>query len=131
MDTTTKIEKGTILMGEFGYEARLFEFYEVMEIKKQKNGEYAVLKQLRKQHRYEPGPDGKIYFDTPEYVLPILGSYTEKSQWNKKLNDYVTKEVCFKRQIKQSSYFGDYCAVSSYERAYIWDGEEKFTYNYH
>lgn len=131
MEATKKIEKGTILCGKFGYEAELFEFYEVMEIKKQKNGTFAVLKELAEDHRYEPGPDGKIYFDTPEYVKPILGVYKLRSQWDKKAETFVDKEVCFKRQIKQSQYFGDYCEIDTYQRAYIWDGEEKFTYNYH
>jgi hypothetical protein len=132
MEATKKIEKGTILCGKFGYEAELFDFYEVMDVKNQKNGTFAVLKELKKERRYEPGPDGCIYYDTPEYVKPILGVYETERHYNPKTDQMEDTEMpAFKRMIKVSEYSGEYCEIDTYKRARIWDGKEKFTYNYH
>lgn len=120
------IKKGQILAGRFNYGCEIHScvFYEVMDVSA--NG-MATLRELESEHRYYPGPDGNIYFNTPEEVFP--------TKETKIIYDWKKRCECprplFKRKIHGFGSDYEYVKTTDYETATVWDGRAESVYNLH
>lgn len=120
------IKKGTILDGKYtyGWECCGHEFYEVMDITSKG---MATLRHLKKEHRYYPGPDGKIYYNTPEEVFPTNETAVSRD-WR---TDTTGPEKLFKRKIYNFGTEREYVKTRDYEIARVWSGKPEDVWNWH
>ena len=122
-----RINKGSILESRYtyGWECQSYDFYEVVEVSAKG---MATLRPLDKDRRYFPGPDGKIYYDTPEEVSPS----SETRTWHNWRTGRVEPMPNIRRKIYNFGEDGrEYLKPEEYHRAVLWTGKPKDVWNYH
>lgn len=103
-DRDATIKPGDILVGTFGYEANIAEFYKVIKRTK------SMVTLVR---------------------LASNRTSTGYSEWSETPTD-ITKGEPFRRKAKPSYYgLGERVQINSYLNAYVWSGKPVSCYNYH
>ncbi len=99
-----KINVGDVLVGKYGYEADIAEFYKVVK----RTPKQVVLVELEQHRDY----DGLM-----DWVAVPCGNVAGKP---------------IRRKVKKAwRGDGEYVSISDYESAYVWDGKPESCYNYH
>ena len=132
MQENKRIEKGVILEAryDYGWETTLYDFWEVLSVSPKG---MATIRQLEKEHKYFPGADGCIYYDTPEEVTPSKSPVMKDNYHDLPNGSYVKvrEEVVVRRKIYNFGTDREYIIPEPYFKAKVWDGNPKAVHNWH